>query len=117
MSPMCVCVHASVYKFGVRIGQAHACTNPKENFTFFFGKIDCLLLKRKPKKEYHTHTHANTYTISNKIRLISIFIHNYYKDVSMNIGHFSFLNLKSKEIKIKSSKSGTMPTIDHYPYM
>lgn len=78
MSPMCVnvlCVHVYVYKFGVRTGQAHVCTNPKEKFIFFFhnNRLPTVLYKRKPNKEKHIHTH--THARIHEIRLISMFIH------------------------------------------
>lgn len=125
MSPMCVnvlcavrCACMQTYKFGVRTGQAHVCTNPKEKFIFFFhnNRLPTVLYKRKPNKEKHIHTHACTHP-RNKINF-DVYPRSFdnYKVVScMDIwtfGHFSFVNLKSKGIKIKNRlKSSTMPSL------
>lgn len=122
MSPMCVFVLVvswracvCVLKFGVRIGQAHVCTNPKEKFTFFFNKTAIAFCsKRKPNKEKPTHTHTctrkHTIFVQNEINF-DFFRHNYKVVSCMDIGHFSFVNLKLKETKIKKIglKSSTMP--------
>lgn len=110
MSPMCVNVLCAV-RACKRINLGSALAKPtyaqtqKKSSYFSSTTIDCLLYctnGNQIKRNIYTHTHARIH----EIRLISMFIHGVLTIIKLLVvwtfGHFSFGNLKSKGIEIKT---------------